>query len=161
MDHNPDAERDRRTLVMLRSHTERCLQDIWGTSRLRTDADEDYPYRHGTAMCWVSVQQGPEPGLRVFAHAALGLKRSARLLTELNELNTSSRWARVGLVDGIALVSAELHWSAVDRLALAHAVRAVGQVADDVGTLLATVYGGDTPFPADEPQQDRAEDEAS
>lgn len=138
---------EKRHEVMLRSHVERCLQDIWDTRELITDADDDYPFRFGTAACWVSLFDGPNSGVRVFAHAAHGLKSSAKLLREVNELNVQSRWARLALNDGTVRVSAELHWSAVDRLALEHALRAVGQVSDDVGSLLATVFGGSTPFP--------------
>jgi len=141
------GEHEQRSRVMLRSHLERCLQDIWDTRELITDDDDDYPFRYGTAACWVSLFGGPNPGVRVFAHAANGLKTSAKLLREINELNVQSRWARVGYHDGTVRVSAELHWSAVDRLALEHALLAVGRVSDDVGALLATVYGGSTPFP--------------
>jgi hypothetical protein len=52
-------------------------------------------------------------------------------------------------------VSAVLHWSAVDRIALELALRQVGAIADDIGVLLAGVYGGHTPFPADEVGQDQ------
>lgn len=110
MDHSRSAEEDRRTQVMLRSHVERCLQDIWDTRELGTDEDGDYPYRNGTAMCWVS---------------------------------------------------ADLHWAAVDRLALSQLVIAVGEVADDIGTLLATVYGGATPFPVELAAQDQDSDEGA
>ena len=99
--------------------------------------------------------------MRAFAHAAYELKPSAKLLREVNDLNVRSVWARVAFQNGVVRVSAELHWAAADRLALAQAAQAVGQVADDIGALLATVYGGHTPFPAeeqgqDEPQEGRA-----
>ena len=74
MEHTKAAEEQRVTQVLLRSHVERCLQDIWDTPDLVIDDDGDYPYRRGTAMCWVSPFDGPVPGVRVFAHAAYGLK---------------------------------------------------------------------------------------
>ena len=95
----------------------------------------------------------------MFAHAAHGLKSSAKLLREINELNVQSRWARLALHDGTVRVSTELPWSAVDRLALEHSLRAVGQVSDDVGSLLATVYGGSTPFPPEIDEQCQSTDE--
>ena len=161
MEHTKTAEEQRHQEVLLRSHVERCLQDIWDVHDLVIDDDGDYPYRHGTAMCWVSPFAGPVPGVRVFAHAAQQLKPSAKLLREVNDLNVRSVWARVAFQSGVVRVSAELHWAAVDRLALEQAARAVGEVADDIGALLATVYGGHTPFPAeeqgqDEPQEGRA-----
>lgn len=148
MEHTSEAEERALALVMLRSHVERCLQDIWGTRELVTDVDEDYPYREGTAMAWVSVVAGPPPSVRVFAHAAYGLRRSAKLLGEVNDLNARSRWAKVAFAHGIVQVSIELPPAAVDRLTLANAITAVGEVADSVGSLLAAVYGGRTPMPA-------------
>lgn len=132
--------------VMLRSHVERCLQDVWERPDLVTDGDGDYPYQWGTAACWVSIQPGSEPSVRVFAYAAVGLRRSAKLLAEVNDLNSRSRWARVFWVDGRVMVSAELHWTTLDRASLARTLECVGTVADDIGTLLATVYGGTTWF---------------
>ena len=98
MEHTKAAEEQRVTQVLLRSHVERCLQDIWDVPDLVIDDDGDYPYRRGTAMCWVSPFDGPVPGVRVFAHAAYGLKPSAKLLREVNDLNVRSTWARVALL---------------------------------------------------------------
>ena len=123
MEHTKAAEEQRVTQVLLRSHVERCLQDIWDVPDLVIDDDGDYPYRRGTAMCWVSPFDGPVPGVRVFAHAAYGLKPSAKLLREVNDLNVRSTWARVAFQNGVVRVSAELHWAAVDRLALEQAAR--------------------------------------
>lgn len=155
MEHTKESEERVRILVMLRSHVERCLQDIWECAELITDADADYPYRYGTAACWVSILDGPEPGVRVFAHAANGLRPSAKLAREVNEVNDNALWVKVVLAGQLVAVSTALHWSAVDRIALELAVRQVGAVADDVGVLLAGVYGGHTPFPADEVGQDQ------
>ena len=159
MEHTKTAEHDQRLQVMLRSHVERCLQEIWDRCELAIDPDQDYPYRYGTAMCWVSLVEGLVPGVRVFAHAARGLRSTAKLLTEINEVNMRSRWATVAYHDGLVLVSAELHWAGVDRLALEQVTRSVGEVADDIGSLLATVYGGATPFPPELEDQDQNADE--
>lgn len=132
--------------LMLRSHTERCLQDIWKQHELTTDDDGDFPYRYGTAACWVRVGTAPEQEVRVFAHAAFGVKRTARLLAELNDLNGRSRWVSVHLEGQAVVVSGALHWTAVNRPALDQLMRSAGTVADDVGTMIATVYGGSTPF---------------
>lgn len=148
MEHTREAEERAVTLTMLRSHVERCLQDIWDTRELVVDGDGDYPFRQGTAMGWVSVVAGPPPSVRVFAHAAHGLRRTAKLLGEVNDLNARSRWAKVAFAHGIVQVSIELPPAAVDRLTLAGAVVSVGEVADDVGGLLAAVFGGQTPLPA-------------
>lgn len=158
MDYDKDFEQEQRTVVLLRSHLERCLQDVWGTQELMTDGDLDYPFRHGTAMCWVSILDGPVPGVRVFAHAAQELGTGAKLLREVNELNARSCWAKVAFHDGTVMVATDLHWAAVDRLALEQAIDAVGQIANDIGSLLAGVYGGATPFPPELEGQDQNAD---
>jgi predicted heme/steroid binding protein len=159
MEHTKTAEQEHRMQVMLRSHVERCLHDIWGTYDLVLDVDEDYPYRTGTAMCWVSLLDGPPLGVRVFAHAAYGLKPSAKLIREVNDLNARNRWARIAFQHGVYRVSTELHWAAVDRLALEQATRVVGEFANVIGPLLAAVFGGHPNFPPEVEQQDQNSDE--
>ena len=155
-----EAEQKSQMDEMFRSHVERCLQDVWECGELVADDDGDYPYRDGTAACWVSVHTGPKPGVRVFAYAAVGLKRTARLLTEVNELNSRSRWARIFWDSGTVHVAAEIPWTAVDRPTLLHYTETVGSVADDIGDMLAVVHGGSTPFPAeDQPETETAGDE--
>ena len=155
MERTRELEERVRIRVMVRSHVERCMQDIWEVTELITDQDGDYPYRFGTAACWVSLFDGPEPGVRVFAHAARGLHPSAKLAREVNDLNDKAMWVKVTQVEQLVVVSTVLHWSAVDRIGLELAVRQVGAVADDIGVLLAGVYGGHTPYPADEVGQDQ------
>jgi hypothetical protein len=41
--------------AMLRSHTERLLESIWGRSDLITDADDDYSFRIETSAAWVAA----------------------------------------------------------------------------------------------------------
>ena len=159
MDELTTTEGQQRLAVLLRSHVERCLQQIWQTTDLVVDADGDYPYRVGTAACWVSVCPDP-PQVRVFGYAARGLRPTTSLLREVTDLNARSRWAKVVLEAGIVQVRVDLHWSAVDRPALARAVQAVGQVADEVGTLLASLHGGHTPFPPETVTHDTTEEAA-
>ncbi len=159
---NEQLEQDRQTGAMLRSHVERCLQDVWEKHDLVMDGDGDYPYRWGTAACWVGVTTEATVGVRVFAHAAHGLKRTARLLSEINEVNTRSRWARVFWNQGTVIVAAELPWTAIDRPTLDQFMRSVGSVADDIGTMMAAVYGGRTPFPSElDPQTQSNGEEAA
>lgn len=134
----------------LRSHVERCLQDIWGLCRVEMDADRDYPYRVGTAACWVSVHDFMEPPtVDVFAHAALGVPRSAKLLTEINELNAASGVGTFYWSDGTVAVKHSLLAASVDRKHLRRVCAAVGGAANHVGGLMAQVFDGSTPFPLD------------
>ncbi len=132
---------------MLRSHVERCLQDIWDQHELVMDDDGDYPYRWGTAACWVHIEAGEPAMVRVFAQAATNVKRSPRLLAEINEVNTGTRGVKVVWADNAVVVSYALHALAVERAPLSHACTSVGVVADDIGGMVAAVFGGSTPFP--------------
>ncbi len=134
----------------VRSHVERCLQDEWEECRVVRDGDGDYPFRHGSAACYVRVEETSPVLVRVFAHAVVDVRRTARLLAELNDLNASARSAHVYWAGGLVVVEHALHAAAVDRETLGHACVAVGTVAADIGTLLAGVFGGHTPFAASE-----------
>lgn len=92
------AEMQERLVVLLRSHVERCLQQIWDTPDLVTDTDGDYPYRWGTAACWVSVQPDP-PAVRVFGYAARGVRPTAALLLP-STAGTPARRRRAGWCTG-------------------------------------------------------------
>lgn len=151
---------ERQLSLMLRSHLERALMGIWSTGGLVTDDDEDYPFRSATAACWVGLAPGPEPAVRVFAHAAYGVPKSARLLTEINVLNQRSKWAKVSWHDGVVLVDQLIHWTHVDQDSVERALDSVTCVADDIGTMIATVYGGQTPFPAQTESSEQDEDAA-
>ncbi len=84
---------------LLTSHVDGCLQDIWEQHELHTDDDGDWPYRWGTAACWVRlVLDQAQSCVRVFAHAAHGVKGNAAVLRELNHLNGRARWVRFMLV---------------------------------------------------------------
>lgn len=134
---------------MVRSHVERCLQDMWDKCRVEVDADGDYPFRYGTAACFVRVEESA--GLvtvRVFAQAAHGVPRSMKVLTEINDVNRRTRTAHAYWDAGMVLVEQSVGASGVDRQTLDQACRSVGQVADDIGGMIAAVYGGQTPFGA-------------
>ena len=140
---------------MFRSHVERCLQDVWDRPDLVTDPDGDYPFRAATSMCWVQVERAPS-AVRVFAYAATGVKRSAKLLGELNDLNRSARWVTLHWYDGIVVVERALATTEVDRDSIRFALEAVVSVADEIGPMIAAVHGGATPLAAVPDNEDAA-----
>jgi hypothetical protein len=133
----------------LRSHVERLLQEEWGVCRVVADADGDYPFRAGTAACWVQVLDFERPMVRVFAHAAVGIPRSAKLLVELNDIQNRAATATVRWDDGAVLVGQTLSPHGLNRKTLRQALQAVGGVSGDIGLLLAGMFNGSTPFPAE------------
>jgi hypothetical protein len=119
-------------LMWIRSHVELLLQREWDVCRVLSDEDGDFPYRHGTAACYVSVLDVDPPMVRVFAHAAYGLKRDVVVV--------SQTVSPIGLTQPV----------------LAQAMDAVGSVADDIGTLLAAMFDGATPFKHEIPDSEEA-----
>ena len=133
----------------IRSHVERLLQDEWQVCRVAKDGDGDYMFRNGTAAGWVSVLSSEPVMVRVFAHAVHGLKPSLSVLRELNDIQSRSLSTSIALVHGWVTVSQTISPIALSQEVLAQAISAVGAVANDIGVLLAGVFGGTTPFPVE------------
>jgi hypothetical protein len=130
----------------LRSHVERCLQDIWDLCRVVADDDGDYPFRSGTAAGFVRINDCSPTLIRVWAVAAMGVPRSAKLLSEINDINVRNRSAWTTWSDGLVVVEQALVAHGLKRSALKQALDVVGDTASDVGPMIATVFGGSTPF---------------
>ena len=142
--------------MWIKSHVELLLQREWEVCRVATDPDGDFPFRGGTAACWVTVSDGEPPMVHVFAHAACGLKPTARVLRELNDIQNRALSARVALADGCVLVSQVISPIGLTQPVLAQALRSVGGVAEDIGPLLAAMFDGSTPFPVEVPEDEEA-----
>jgi hypothetical protein len=138
--------------MWIKSHVELLLQREWDVCQVATDPDGDFPFRAGPAACWVSVSDGEVPMVHVFAHAVCGLKPTARVLRELNDIQNRAFSARVSLAEGCVLVSQVLSPIGLTQPVLAQALRSVGGVAEDIGPLLAAMFDGGTPFPVQVPQ---------
>jgi hypothetical protein len=143
-------------LMWIRSHVELLLQREWDVCRVLSDEDGDFPYRHGTAACYVSVLDVDPPMVRVFAHAAYGLKPTLKVLREINEIQGRSMSARVELRRDVVVVSQTVSPIGLTQPVLAQAMDAVGSVADDIGTLLAAMFDGATPFKHEIPDSEEA-----
>lgn len=135
---------------MVRSHVERLLQDEFELCRVKSDADGDYPLRHGSAVYFVRVMDADPVVVNVFCAAVTGVKRSAKLLEEINSVNSRAVFGRAYWLQRAIFVEHTLLATALDRETLGRACSAVGTIADDVGPMIALVYGGTTAFPAHE-----------
>lgn len=132
----------------LRAFVEKLLREA-GDVDVAPDGDGDYPFRWGTAACWVRVCDEPHLRVQVFGQAACGVKASARLLREVNEANARTVSARVYVLGGTVMVEQSVPADGLNAATLAQACIAVGSVADDLGVLLAVMFDGETPFPAE------------
>jgi hypothetical protein len=143
-------------LMWIRSHVELLLQREWDVCRVLADDDGDFPYRHGTAACYVSVLDLDQPMVRVFAHSAYGLKPTLKVLRELNEIQGRALSARIELRSDVVVVSQTISPVGLTQPVLAQAMDAVNTVADDIGTLLAVMFDGATPFKHEIPDSEEA-----
>jgi hypothetical protein len=143
-------------LQWIRSHVEVLLQREWEVCRVLTDPEGDFPFRQGAAACWVSVLDLEPPMVRVFAHAAFGMKPTAALLRELNEIQHRTLSAAVELSGDAVVVSQTVSPIGLTQPVLAQALTAVSTLADDIGPLLAALFDGSTPFPLEVPDQEQA-----
>jgi hypothetical protein len=134
---------------LARSHVERCLQDLWSVERVLPDADGDYCYGSGTAACFIGLDASEPVVVKAVACAAVEVKKTAKLLDELNDVNARCRMAHVYWSNGAVLVEQALFADAVDRGSLAHAGHAVAHIANDLGPMIAAVFGGHTPLEDD------------
>jgi hypothetical protein len=143
-------------LMWIRSHVEVLLQREWEMCRIAEDGDGDFPFRRGTAACYVSVLDNDPPMVRVFAHAAYGLKPTLKVLREINEIQRRALSARVELRNDVVVVSQTLSPIGLTQPVLAQAMDAVATVADDIGTLFAVMFDGRTPFDHEVPDSEDA-----
>jgi hypothetical protein len=130
----------------LRAYVEKCVADVLDRDDVEVDDDGDIEFRSGTARVWVSVVDCEPLLVSVFAQAALGVKASAALLREVNDLNLRAVSAKVMVNGGALVVRQTLAASAVDPTTLAQAVHQVSHVANDIGHLAAAMFDGSTPY---------------
>lgn len=129
-----------------RAYVESLLRQVWD-GEIVEDGDGDWPFRHGTASCWVAARPYPSWRVEVFAHVAFEVKQSACLLRELNEMNSCLVHGRVFWRDGVVVAETSIDADHVDQGSLVQACSAIGSMADDLGALLAAMFDGRTPFP--------------
>jgi len=143
-------------LAWIRSHVELLLEREWNACRVVRDDDGDFPFRRGSAACYVSVLDSDPPMVRVFAHAAYGVRSTLKLLRELNEIQRRCLSARVELRNDVVVVSQTINPIGLTQPVLAQALDAVAAVADDIGPLLAGMFDGGTPFVQQIPDSEEA-----
>lgn len=131
-----------------RAYVEKILEGVWEQHQLVRDADDDYPFRYGTAACFVRIEAGPPLGVRVVAQAVTGVRRTAKLLEELNDFNAASRCVNAYWESGCVIVETTVDAEGVSADVLTRACAEAGQAAHDMGTLVAVMFDGRTPFAA-------------
>lgn len=131
----------------LAAYVEKCLRHSWGD-----DADHLVSFGHivtfraGTAACQVRVEDGDPAMVRVMALAVTDVSSSAKLLREVNEVNSRARVANVWWAARDIVVECSLFAESVTVETLEQACQHVVDVANDIGIGMAAMYDGSTPY---------------
>lgn len=142
----------------LHHHVQRSLQRDLGMPLVEADEDGDYGSLVDGHIVWVRPLLEETPALvRVWTPAAHGVKRSAALLKEINEINMGLNRVRCFLLGKAVMVCAEIELESVEAGELGRLVTLVGQTAEHVGELITTVFGGARPFAVDMADDEDAE----
>ena len=126
---------------MARSHVRQLLRDGMELDEVRMDPDGDFPFRHGTAVYFVSVVHCGHM-VRIWSHAVYGVKESKPVLREVNSTNESLVHARAFVQAEAVVVEAYLPVEFLEAGYLTAVCYEVGRTADQLGELVSTVHGG-------------------
>lgn len=132
----------------LAAYVEKCMREIWEdeADSLCYDSDVIW-FRSGTAACLVRTEPGAPLMVRVMAKAVLGVRPTAKVLREINEVNARSLVANCWWGDGDVVVECSLFADAVNPKSLDEAGSHVSRVANDIGVGFAAMFDGSTPYP--------------
>lgn len=127
-----------------RAFVERSLQEVWEEPQVVPDDDGDYAFAGLGPMAYVSIEPAPERGVCVWGYAAHGVKVSARVLREVNDLNMGARLCKVVWCEGVVRVELRLPADQVSVESLERACGHVQRCTTDIGPVLAAVHGGES-----------------
>ena len=129
---------------MLRPYVAEQVASILGLETVKIDSDGDIPVRHGSAVSFVRVVDGPMgPYLRVFAPVLRSVQKSEALLNRLNELNASSPYVRFFWSNDQIFCSSDTHAEDLQRSEINNALGAVGWHSDNLDDALKNDFGGE------------------
>lgn len=131
----------------MRHHVERSLCRDLGLSRVTEDVVGAYT----VSVEGRDVVITPDPWcehVRVSAVAAYGVKRTAALLRELNDVNCRRTYARLIWERDAVVATADVMVASIETGELGWVVAVVADCANRMGGPLAAVHGGQVPLPA-------------
>lgn len=134
----------RNEAARLREQVESTIEEVCGHLAVVPDDDGDYPLqRRSTPVYGRLADDDGTPVLHVFAVVLSGIPASPELMTELNDLNASSSFARLFHIDDQVLAEVDLAAATLDPYELDTAIRRIHEVAQTVIPTLAAVLGGE------------------
>lgn len=129
-------------LDRIRPYLEKLLKEGFELPELSPDSDGDYPFRYRSAGYYVRLINEQSPTVQVFSVVLREVKRTAKLFTAVNDVNSMIAYARVYVVQNQVVVATELVAETLDAEELGNACNIVGRIADKVGPELQEQFGG-------------------
>ena len=134
-------------LEMARSHVKELAREAFDLTEVVVDRDGDLPFPYGTAVLHISVVADGRL-VRAWSRAVEGVAVTKPVLREVNDVNASLVLARTWVDGHAVMVEGCLPVEPLRARDLKALVHEVGRTADRLGTMLATVHGGQVVLPA-------------
>lgn len=125
----------------LRERVEHELAGAWGLEEVERDEDGDYVLPNRLAPLYARLLPGDPHRLHLFGLVA-DLPPSAKLLTELNELNSGLGLLKVFAAADQVVVAADLDATCAGADEIAARARSLARTAADLRVVLAGLFGG-------------------
>jgi hypothetical protein len=129
---------------VLRPFIEKNLAAMLEIERVSPDADGEYTFPHGSAEITVRLLDEPMPLLQLSAALVSGMKKKARLLEALNEVNAAELGLRVFRYEDLLIAAWEVPVDTLDARQFIDICQRFANAADRLDTTLARKFGGKT-----------------
>jgi len=129
---------------VLRPFIEKTLAAMLETEKVTPDGDGEYTFPHGSAEVTLRLLEAPMPLLQFSAVLVSGMKKKARVLEAVNEVNAAELGLRVFRFEDLVIAAWEVPADTLDARQFTDACRRFAEAADRLDTLLARKLGGKT-----------------
>jgi hypothetical protein len=129
---------------VLRPFIEKNLAAMLEVERVAPDGDGEYSFPHGSAEVTLRLLDAPMPLLQFSAVLVSGMRKKARVLEAVNEVNAGELGIRVFRFEDLVIAAWEVPADTLDARQFTDACRRFAETADRLDTLLARKLGGKT-----------------
>ena len=129
---------------VLRPFIEKNLAAMLEVGRVTPDGDGEYTFPHGSAEITVRLLDATLPLLQFSAVLVTGIRRKARTLEALNDLNAAELGMRIFRFENLVIAAWEVPADTLDARQFTDACHRFGEAADRLDTMLARKLGGKT-----------------
>ena len=129
---------------VLRPFIEKNLAALLETERVAPDGDGEYTFPHGSAEITLRLLDAPMPLLQFSAVLVSGMKKKARVLEAVNDVNAGELGIRLFRFEDLVIAAWEVPADTLDARQFTDASRRFADAADRLDTMLARKLGGKT-----------------